>query len=544
MGFGYGSCSFERIFRSAPGARPCRSARCSSRLSGSSGWERTGSIAAVDWLAVALVAGLSLAVVLASGGAVTVPRLGVVGLAGLLALAAWTGLSLLWSPLPTLGSDEVQLLVFDAIALALALFTLRGPVDRIAALACVALVPAGVALAVAVQLLGAGDVDPYFDGGRLQLPVTYANAEAALFLIGLWPAVALAAGRAIPIWVRIPALAAAALALSGWLATQSKGGGIGLIASTIVVFAVSPGRLRLAVPALVAAAIVAAAAAPLTSPYRVDSDAIAGAADDAGRALFAVLVAGLLLGAAYVALDRRTNLSERSARRAGVLAGVLTLTAAVAGAAVLVAATGRPDRALGRAWDAFSEYHPDTGGTATHLVTLGGSNRYDFWRVSLAGAGDAPMQGIGARLRPALPRGGPQPRDAGPHPLARLRDAARGGRRRARAPSRRAAPAPPARPPRHAPPQHPGRRRARRRDRLPCPRLRRLDLDVPQRLDPALRAARNRRGRATAAAPGPGRARRRRGRRARDTAPHRPALALRPARPERAHRLGERERAG
>lgn len=357
------------------------------------GWRTTGTIAAADWLGFALVAGLAVTVVLASGSASRPHRLAATGLATLAALSAWTALSAAWSPLPSLAKEEAQLVLLYVLAFALALLTVRTSAERVAALAALAFVPGGVALATGIELLGAARPDELFDSGRLQFPVSYANAAAALFLLSFWPAIALAAGRAVPLLLRAAAVGSAAAGLAAWIATQSKGGGIGLVVSGLVVFALTPARLRLAVPLALAVMPAAAAATVLTAPYRTEG---AGAAAASGRAIVLVTAVALAAGLVYSLLDRRVRLGERAIRRAGAIVAATLALAAVASASLLVASTGRPDRALADAWSSFTVYHSDAD-SATHLTSLGGSNRYDFWRVALAGAADEPLAGIGAR---------------------------------------------------------------------------------------------------------------------------------------------------
>ena len=78
--------------------------------------------------------------------------------------------------------------------------------------------------------------------------MTYTNGAAAMFLVGFWPALVLAARREVPRAARAGGLAAAAATLAAWLVTQSKGGGIALGLSAVAVLAVSRDRLRLLVP--------------------------------------------------------------------------------------------------------------------------------------------------------------------------------------------------------------------------------------------------------------------------------------------------------
>lgn len=359
-------------------------------------WDRGGSIAALDWLPASLLLAALLGTVLVSGSAVAPSRAALLSLGGLLGLAAWNGLSLLWTPLPSLARDEVLLVVTYAIAFALPVLSLRAHRERLAAGAAVGATAAGIGLLAAAELWRGADAATHFAIGRLEFPITYANAQAAVLLIGLWPCLAVAATRTAPALVRATFTGAAASLLAGWLATQSKGGGIGLAVSALLVFTLSRQRLRLAVPTLLAAACAVAAARPLTEPYRAEDAALQSASESVGRTLLFVAVAAGALGLAYALLDRRLELSARARRIAGAAAGAAVIAAVATVLVVLLTAFGRPDRALADAWDSFSTFHR-AGSAETHLASLGGSNRYDFWRVSLEGAREAPLQGIGAR---------------------------------------------------------------------------------------------------------------------------------------------------
>lgn len=348
-------------------------------------WHERGSTAAGDWLSAAVLAGLALAAVLLSGASRLPPRPVVAGVLGLVALAGWTVASALWAPLPSLARDEGLLALLYAAVLALPALALRAAADRVAALAVVALGAATLAPATALRILASGEPLTFFWDGRLNAPISYANANGALFALAVWPGVCLVAARALPWAVRAGALGAAAAGLAGWLATQSKGAGIGLAVASAVVLAVAPARARLAVPALLAAVAAAAGAAPLTAPYR---DETAAAADSAAYAILAVALAGLVLGAAYALLDRRVALPPRATAVAHAL---LALGAAVAAATIALVLV----RDGGDLWRSFTTYHP--AASDTHLATLGGSNRYDFWRVAAGAALDHPVAGIGAR---------------------------------------------------------------------------------------------------------------------------------------------------
>src|SRR5206468_11859297 len=138
--------------------------------------------------------------------------------------------------------------LFYAAVFAIPALMLRTREDRTYALGTLVIGSAGLAVCASLALVMRSHPETLFYGGRLNFPITYPNGQAAAMLIGYWPAVALAARRTSGVWLRALSLAAATATFSGWLLCQSKGGAIGLIVSSIAVFALSTRRLRLLVP--------------------------------------------------------------------------------------------------------------------------------------------------------------------------------------------------------------------------------------------------------------------------------------------------------
>lgn len=359
-------------------------------------WQAQGSIALRDWAGYAVLGALLLAVVAASGAAARPPRALALGAAGLLALAAWDAASLAWTPLPSLGRDEALLVLLYAIVVLLAAIVLRTPAERLLGAGLVVAAVAGVAIATAVELIAAGNVDRVYFFGRLAFPIDYVNAQAAFFLVAFWPAIAIAATRAVPLLFRALALAAAAALAGGWTLVQSKGGAVGIVVSAIVVFAVSRNRLRLAVPFAISVALTAAVSVQLTDPYRA-----LGGPDElstihrAGAAELGLVAVALVLGLGYALLDRRVVVAEPVARRAGRITLAALVVAVVAGIAAFFVAVDHPGRFAAEKWRSF-KHLPTSRDSGTHLTSLG-SNRWDFWRVALDEFAEHPLAGIGVR---------------------------------------------------------------------------------------------------------------------------------------------------
>jgi hypothetical protein len=353
-------------------------------------WLATGSIDSADWLPYASLAGILLLVLLLTGTAARPQRVELAAVGALAALATWEALSLTWSAVPTLARDEALLTLFYAIALLAPLLTLRGRGDRLLAAGTVAAEAALLAVATALELRFGGNQADHFYAGRLSFPISYPNAQAAVFLIGFWPAVVCAAHRLAPVLLRALATAGATAIAAGWLTAQSKGGVLGIAVSAAVLFAVSPLRLRLLPPALVAAGLTAVAYRPLTAPFRSEGEnALVADVRHAGAAILVLTAIALVVGALYTLADRRLELGPRGTRVAGAGVAALTALAVVAGAVVLFS---RVD--LGAQWRAFK--HSPTNPASSHLLQLG-SYRYDIWRVALKEFAHHPLAGIGSR---------------------------------------------------------------------------------------------------------------------------------------------------
>jgi hypothetical protein len=356
-------------------------------------WAENGSVRADDWVAYALVAGLVLATVLLAAPPVRLPPPGRIGLAGLVALAVWQAISAAWSPVPDQARDEALLTAFAAIALGTTAVTLVTRASRQLAVGVIGAASVALAVAAAVEVAGGGGTSPAW-GGRLAFPVDYPNAEAAALLVGFWPAVLVAARRSAPVLVRAAALAGAAITAAGWLFAQSKGAGIGLAVSGIVVLALSPARLRLVPPLVLALAPVAVAYRPITAGYRADFTA---GFDDAfrrgGWAMLVVGAVGLALGLAYALVDRAVEPDERARRAAGRACAAAVVVAVLAGLAAFLVAVPHPGRFAADRWHSF-KHLPSSETTSSHLLSLG-SNRYDFWRVALDETARHPVAGVG-----------------------------------------------------------------------------------------------------------------------------------------------------
>lgn len=357
-------------------------------------WRERGSIAAPDWLAYLVAAAVLVAAVALSGGARELSPLVRLAASALGLLALWALITALWSPAPALARDEALLRALYLAALVVPAWTLRDAVDRTRAAALVVAAAGGVAVATAVRLLVLDDASALYQEGRPYFPITYPNAAAAFFAVAFWPAVALASrthgspvGRAL-------AVAAATSCTAAAVSYQSKGALAAFALSAIVFFAISPRRVRTFVPTAIALALTGAAFVPLTEPIRAAEAGLGEAVRGSALALLVATAVGLGAGLAYALVDRRMALSARTVRIASAGLGIALAVAVAGGAAAFVSSVGDPAGYLSARWDDLQAPPEDDG--FTHFGTLG-SNRVDFWRVSLRDFEENPIAGVGSR---------------------------------------------------------------------------------------------------------------------------------------------------
>ncbi len=359
-------------------------------------WNLFGSTLSRDWLPYGVAAALLTAGLLWSGSALRPPPLALGGIAALLGLAAWDALSLVWSPVPALARDEALLVVLYALSFSVPVFVLRGAPDRRAAVVAVAAILVALASATLVDLLVVEHPAEHYEGGRLTFPISYVNAQAAMFLLAFWPCVALSAGRSARPWLRTAAVGGACILLAGGLMTQSKGGLIASAVAGIALFALSPHRLRLVIPALIPIALVGGSYELLTRPFREqDAGDFADAVRFASTTALVLTGVALAAGALYVVIDRRVAVPAAGRRLAAVGLSAALVLFAVGAVGAFFVTVDRPGHYLADKWDSFKSI-PERETGSSHLTSLG-SNRYDFWRVELDLARDHPLAGVGAR---------------------------------------------------------------------------------------------------------------------------------------------------
>jgi hypothetical protein len=324
-----------------------------------------------------------------------------VGLGGIIALGLWSAVSALWSPSPDVAVEDAQRILAYAVAFGLGLWLC----DLLGARMHLAMAPiafAGLfagALTVGTMLTS-DDVLRVLDAGTLQYPIGYRNANAAFFLIALWPALGLAATRELDWRLRALSLGVATLCLQLGALSQSRASMIAGGVAVVVYLAANRDRARAVVWLALAVGPALIVLPALTDLYH--------AADELGRQQTlselraaghsVVLGAGvaIVLGAIAALLERRFPASEAALRRANRAVGVGAVGLAVAGLAGFVVATGDPLEWISdRAEEFQSTGTPQVEGSSTRFAFNAGTERDDLWRVALDDAGEDPLLGTG-----------------------------------------------------------------------------------------------------------------------------------------------------
>src|SRR5919112_785050 len=264
----------------------------------------------------------------------------------------WSLLSILWAGQEELAWDAGNRTLLYALVLALCtLWPVRGRAAAVI-LGAYGLGIAGIALVEMVKATGAAQSVQYFHEARFAEPVGYANANAALWMIGFMPCVILGSRRGVPAVLRGLFLASACL------------------------------------PAVAPLLEVYDHWRPLQPP--------GDTWDSALRALLLCSIGLGMVGAVVAVLDNGVSLSARVARRISAGVVVALALACLAGVAAHAIAKGDPVSAATERWDSFKQGGSEPGGLNSRFGASFGTYRYNYWEVAWGEFERAPLLGGGA----------------------------------------------------------------------------------------------------------------------------------------------------
>jgi hypothetical protein len=348
-----------------------------------------GGYSTTTWYAGGILAGGLLVVQLLGGGVNLTAGPATLAAAALACFGGIQLLSITWAHAKGDAWDAGNLTFVYAIVLLL-FAGFRGGVRARQALTALVVV-AMAALGVATLFSSSHDISGAFTADRLAAPTGYPNATAALFLLPFWAGVALAGAPRLPVALRGVMLgSAAALAVVAYVPESRGALYIFPIAAALLIL-LARHRLRTTVALLVAIAPTALLIPALSRPYEA-ADRAHRAAATHHAAVLAILAAGAVavIGTLLAVGDNHVRIGP--SRRLQVV------TRALAALTILILAgwlaTTHPGAHASRLWTSFrsdTSEQPD----GTRFGTLG-SNRYDFWRVSLDLTRESPLIGVGA----------------------------------------------------------------------------------------------------------------------------------------------------
>jgi hypothetical protein len=341
--------------------------------------------------------GLVVVVAVAAPGDIPGGRAGLVALASLAAFVAWCYLTILWADVDAdAWSGANKTLAFFAVY---ALFALR-PWTAVTGAAVLGMYALGVALVGLSELLSASraaDPSYAFIVGRWAQPISYENANCALYVTAAIPAVFLGSRREVTPVVRGVMLAAAGVLMDLALMVQSRASLIAVPVIAVAYLVVVPGRLRSILAMAAVAAVVALSTTTLLDVYSaVSSDLRAhDAIVDARTAVFVGAAVLLLGGIAWAVVDRLVTVPARLHRLAGAGVATLVAVAVIGGAGLFVDRYGDPVDQAQTWWERFKTNEYLEEAETPHLVSGFGSGRYEIWRVAANIFRDHPLVGIG-----------------------------------------------------------------------------------------------------------------------------------------------------
>ena len=347
------------------------------------------------WAPVALFALVLLAATLLAGGARPVSRPIKVALSAVWGFAAWTLLSAAWADSPALAWEGGALAVLYAALVTVALVAVPGPrqMNMIGA----GLVGGVVLLAILTLLRMHAEGTELFVAGRLDSPVGYRNATAALFALAFWPLIGLAVTRGRNPSLRAAAFASAVLCLGLAFITQSRGVIVALAAGGVVALVLGTERIRRAFLGVLALAGVLVLSGPLLIAYRTFEDGpgpvTSGDIASATNALTFLVVDAFIVGLVLALLDGGLRASVDNLARARRIAVAGLAIGAVGLFAGAILSAGNP---IDFAREKLGEFQAVESRSAdfSRILSTGGQ-RYDLWRVAADEFAGAPIAGEG-----------------------------------------------------------------------------------------------------------------------------------------------------
>lgn len=324
-----------------------------------------------------------------------------VALLAMLLLGGWALLSILWTPTREAALvDAHKLIIYAALfGLGVWITALLGD-RRDLSLAAVGVAVAMVAIVATIEIgVGTEALKFLHEDGTLLYPIGYRNANAAFWLIGAWPLLALAVRGSLPWQVRALMLAAVTMLIELTLLCQSRGS-LPAAAIALVALVLLSGRGLKAALFTALAAIPAIPAVPTllkvfqhgtadrASIPLLHHSAVAILLTTLGSLILALLVLGLF--------ERRVQLAPKTTRRLSWIGAAAVVLVVVAAVAVVVGHEGGPRQFVDKRVEELNEGSPNLRAQGIRFGVNIASSRGDAWRVALDEWDENPIRGGGA----------------------------------------------------------------------------------------------------------------------------------------------------
>jgi O-antigen ligase len=326
------------------------------------------------------------------------PRVGQVALAAFALFTAWSFLSITWADAPGPAWDAANRSLLYLILFTLFSRATRGRITRRLVLGAWTLAIIVLAVVVLLKLPAVLNADTTLFRPGLEQPLGYSNANAALFLMAMWPAVTLAASFGVTPWLRGVFAAGIVVLAETSLLSESRGSVVAAGVVLVVLFVVVPRRVRTFLT-LIPPAIAIAATTPHTlhiaNLVGDDPTATSQLGDVAAPVLIAAVVAGIIVALAGELEDRRPP-SEAVSRAGSRIVAIAMALIVLGGLAAGLAVAGNPSHRISNAWHEFKQVGAPNPNAPGHLSAGFGGARYDYYRVALDVWKEHPVEGIGA----------------------------------------------------------------------------------------------------------------------------------------------------
>ena len=308
--------------------------------------------------------------------------------------AAWTFVSLLWSPNRGDAWYGANLTLFYLLVFWVVLAFVTLGAARRWALAASAFGPALIAAFTLSDF--ATRTEDLFVNNRLIGTVSYYNAEAAFLLLPFWAGVYVAGSRRVNPSVRAVVLAGTVLCAEVAVLTQSRGAMVAMALSLPIFFLFSGKRLR-GLFALAPIAVSLFIAFPeLNKVYLdfLDEGSLMPAIEEARSIVWLTAAGSGLYGLLWGLADRRWNPPAGAVRVFGAVALAGTIAAFAVGGFILVERAGNPIALGQEKWEAFKT-DETAGQEQSRYLNASGSGRYALWEVAWKDFVSKPVLGVG-----------------------------------------------------------------------------------------------------------------------------------------------------